>query len=254
MAGRLLDEDAELAYAHAAAARRAAPRLGATREALGLAAYVTGRYAEALSELRAARRITGSQAHLPILADCERGLGRPERALELAASPEVKALDVDGRVEMRLVAAGARRDLGQVEAALVTLQGADLASTRAQPWTARLRYAYADALAALGRDDEALEWFHRAAEADADSETDAADRAAQLEGITFTDLEDDADALPVDLDRRPTGPPAAPGDEAHAVAEPPGAIAPPASPAEETLGTTRPSAPVFEDGTSAPRS
>ena len=59
--------------------------------------------------------------HLPVMADCERGLGRPERALELARSPEVATLDQAGRIEMRIVAAGARRDLGQNEAAVLTL-------------------------------------------------------------------------------------------------------------------------------------
>ena len=87
MAGRLVDEDPELAYEHARAAQARAGRVGAVREAAGLAAYATGRFAEALSELRAARRITGDDTLLPVLADCERGLGRPERALALACQP-----------------------------------------------------------------------------------------------------------------------------------------------------------------------
>ena len=126
MAGRLVDEDPELAYEHARAAQARAGRVGAVREAAGLAAYATGRFAEALSELRAARRISGDDSLLPVLADCERGLGRPERALALAASPELAGLDAGVRVEMLIVASGARRDLGQHEAAVQALHGPQL--------------------------------------------------------------------------------------------------------------------------------
>ena len=126
MAGRLLDDDPEAAYAHAVAARDRAGRVAAVREAAGLAAYLTGRYAEALAELRAARRMSGDQSALPVMADCERGLGRPEKALAIASSPEVATLDAAGRAEMLIVASGARRDLGQPDAAALLLQGPEL--------------------------------------------------------------------------------------------------------------------------------
>lgn len=180
MAGALLDEDPEQAYAHAMAARRKASRIGVVREAAGVAAYAAGHYAEALAELRAARRMTGSADYLPMMADCERGLGRPRRALDLAADPAVVALDEAGRVEMLIVAAGARRDLGEHEAAAVSLQVPELRSRSRELWVARLRYAYADALLAAGRTDEARRWFVRAAQADVDGETDAAERASEL--------------------------------------------------------------------------
>jgi hypothetical protein len=181
MAGRLLDDDPELAYQHTLAARRRAARIGVVREATGIAAYAAGQYAEALSELRAARRITGSAEYLPMMADSERGLGRPGRALDLAADPAVAGLDVAGRMEMLIVAAGARRDLGQLEAAAVSLQVPELRSKSGQPWVARLRYAYADALVALGRATEAREWFVRAAEVDDEGHTDALERIDQLD-------------------------------------------------------------------------
>src|SRR5690606_23871203 len=149
----------------------------------GIAAYRTGRYAEALAELRAARRMTGSAEYLPMMADCERGLGRPRRALDLAADPAIAGLDVEGRVEMLIVAAGARRDLGDVAAAVVSLQVPELRSRAKQPWVARLRYAYADLLEAAGRHDEARRWFLRALEADPES-TDAIDRVAELDAAT----------------------------------------------------------------------
>ena len=197
MAGRLVDEDPELAYEHARAAQARAGRVGAVREAAGLAAYATGRYAEALSELRAARRISGDDSLLPVLADCERGLGRPERALALAASPELAGLDAGVRVEMLIVASGARRDLGQHEAAVQALRGPQLKPSARRPWSARLFYAYDDALLGADRVDEAIEWFGHAADADDDGATDAGERLAALQGITFTDVDDpDGDGVP----------------------------------------------------------
>jgi tetratricopeptide (TPR) repeat protein len=115
----------------------------------------------------------------------------------MAGAPEVHKLDKAGQVEMRLVAAGARRDMGQLDAAIVTLQSPELASNSVQPWTARLRYAYADALLAAGREDEAREWFAKAVESDKDGSTDASDRLAELDGVEFVDAfadeEDEAD-------------------------------------------------------------
>lgn len=131
--------------------------------------------------------MTGGVDLWPVMADCERGLGRPEKALEMAGAPEVHKLDKAGQVEMRLVAAGARRDMGQIDAAIVTLQSPELASNSTQPWTARLRYAYADALLAAGREGEAREWFAKAIESDKDGSTDASDRLAELDGVEFVD-------------------------------------------------------------------
>ena len=178
-AGRLIDDEPELALEHARYARTRASRVAVVREAAGLTAYHAGEWAEALAELRAVRRMTGAQAHLPVMADCERAIGRPERALELAAEAGAD-LPKDVQIELRIVAAGARRDLGQLDAAVVALQGTDLDPKVHEPWSARLFYAYADNLVAAGRTDEAIRWFLNAAEADADEETDAAERAMEL--------------------------------------------------------------------------
>ncbi|MEU1896141.1 hypothetical protein [Streptomyces pristinaespiralis] len=195
MVANLIDEDPEQAYAYSRIALRLASRVAAVREAAGFAAYATQKYSEALAEFRAARRMTGTVELWPVMADCERGLGRPERALAMAGEPEVQKLDKAGQVEMRLVAAGARRDMGQLDAAIVTLQSPELASNSVQPWTARLRYAYADALLAAGRENEAREWFAKALEADKDGATDASDRLAEMDGVEFVDaLHDDEDA------------------------------------------------------------
>jgi hypothetical protein len=124
----------------------------------------------------------------------------------MAGAPEVHKLDKAGQVEMRLVAAGARRDMGQLDAAIVTLQSPELASNSVQPWTARLRYAYADALLAAGREGEAREWFAKAVESDKDGSTDASDRLAELDGVEFVDAfvededEDDIVEAPADVE------------------------------------------------------
>ncbi|HSA51244.1 MAG TPA: hypothetical protein VLH10_14220 [Yinghuangia sp.] len=208
MTGRLIDEDPELAYRYSRVALRLASRVAAVREAAGIAAYMTSRYTEALSELRAARRMTGSAEHWAVMADCERGLGRPERALQMAGAPEVKELDKAAQIELRIVAAGARRDMGQLDAAVVTLQVPELNAQGGKEWTARLRYAYADALFAVGREDEARDWFARAADADADGSTGAAERLAELDGLEFVDAYDpelDDEEEPAEAVRRRSG-------------------------------------------------
>jgi tetratricopeptide (TPR) repeat protein len=180
-AGLYIDQDPELAYRHALAARARAPRLAVVREAAGEAAYAAGHYAEALSDLRAAKRMNGATAYLPIMADCHRALGQPDQAVKLARSPSVASFPPPLKAEMTIVEAGARRDMGQVDAALRVLEQAPLTSKSRDPWVVRLRYAYADALEEAGRADEALAWFHRTQAIDADEFTDAAQRAATLE-------------------------------------------------------------------------
>jgi len=180
-AGMLIDDDPETAYQHTLAARSRASRLAVVREATGEAAYAAGHYAEALSELRAAKRMNGATAYLPIMADCHRALGQAEQALKLARSPGVANFAPEAKAEMTIVEAGARRDLGQLDAALRTLELAPLSSNSRAPWVVRLRYAYADTLEAAGRTTEALEWFHRTEAIDADEITDAGVRAEVLE-------------------------------------------------------------------------
>jgi tetratricopeptide (TPR) repeat protein len=180
-AGVLIDEDPELAYRHTLAARARASRLAVVREATGEAAYAAGHYAEALAELRAAKRMNGATDYLPIMADCHRALGNPEQAIKLAKSPSVSNFSTEAKAEMTLVEAGARRDMGQLDAALRTLELAPLTSKSRSAWVVRLRYAYADTLEAAGREEDALAWFHRVHAIDSDELTDAADRADLLE-------------------------------------------------------------------------
>jgi tetratricopeptide (TPR) repeat protein len=192
-AGQIIDEDADLAMAHAIAARRMASRIAVVREAVGLAAYAAGDWATAIAELRTYHRMTGRQTHLAELADCERALGRPERAIDLFRGADKDALDKAGAMELLIVAAGARGDLGQHDAAVAMLQIRELTADEDAEWAARLRYAYADALLGAGRRDEAREWFARAAVADPEDLTDAAERLLELDGVTLEDDDTDDD-------------------------------------------------------------
>lgn len=189
--GRFLDDDPELAYQHARTARRLAARLGGVREAVAITAYLAEHYDEALTEFRAVRRMTGNHEVIAMMADCERALGRPDKALALTKDKHVHDVSEATQVELMIVAAGARRDKGQTAAAVQMLEVPELTKRTRAEWLPRLRYAYADALAEAGRTDDALIWFHRAAGVDGDGVTGAAERAAELEGLEFTDLDED---------------------------------------------------------------
>jgi tetratricopeptide (TPR) repeat protein len=221
----LAEDDPDLAYEHAKVARRFGSRVGVVREAAGIAAYRAGRYAEALNDLRAARRLMGTDDLLPLLADCERGLGRPERALEVIRSAEPERLGRAVRIELAIVESGARRDLGQKEAAVVTLQRLpELRDPEPHPWSARLAFAYADALADAGKTEAAIQWFGRAMMFDEYGETDAALRYAELTGndvptTEIEDIEEDYADLEAEEHDEPADRPAAAGQEA---AETPG--------------------------------
>ena len=179
-AGELLDDDPEAALAHARAARARSGRIAAVREAVGIAAYHCGDWAQALAELRAARRMGSKSPLLPLIADCERGVNRPERAIELSRTPEAEQLTGDDADEMRIVVAGARSDLGQHEQALAVLSTPQLNPARTGQTAARLFYAYAETLLALDRDQDALHWFINAAAADVEGITDAEERITEL--------------------------------------------------------------------------
>jgi hypothetical protein len=131
--------------------------------------------------------MTGSAAYIPMIADCERGLGRPQKALDLIRTLDLAKVDAETKVEILIVAAGARADLGKVDAAVVTLQVPEL--TRLPPGTprARLQYAYSDLLLKAGRRNEAWEWMERAAASDILGETDAAARCDEFAGVEFAE-------------------------------------------------------------------
>ena len=180
MAATLLDNEPEKALAHARAAKDRAGRVSVARETCGIVAYHAGEWKEAISELRAARRMAGGPGLLPVLADCERGLGKPEKALDVANDPQADQLDAESKVELAIVVAGAHQDLGNPNDALSALE-AQLENAEAPDVTRmRLFYAYADALVTVNRKEDAVEWFNRAAEMDTEEVLDVSDRLAEL--------------------------------------------------------------------------
>ena len=158
MAGSLLDVDAEEAYLHAKAAVSRAGRIGTVREACALAAYASGKYSEALREVRAARRLDGTDSLRAIEADCERGLGKPEKALEIISETDTSSYSLSDLVELVIVQAGARHDLGESDAALLVLnQFLEQQQLEEPVLLARILSYKADLLRELGREEEAEE-------------------------------------------------------------------------------------------------
>ncbi|GAB2464049.1 hypothetical protein HD599_000702 [Conyzicola lurida] len=159
MAARLIDTDPELAHRHALSAARRAGRIGVVRETLAITAYAIGDFALALRELRTYRRITGRDDQLPMMVDSERGIGRPDRALELGRSVPRSSLPVPVQVELAIAMSGARLDLEQPDLALIELQIPQLDPTTAFSYSPNLFAAFATVLEELGRDEEAEQWY-----------------------------------------------------------------------------------------------
>ncbi|MFZ1381609.1 MAG: HAD-IIA family hydrolase [Scrofimicrobium sp.] len=159
MAGQMIDVEPELAYQHAQAAVKRAGRVDVVREAAALTAYATQRYEEALREVRAVRRMRGDESLRAIEADSERGLGRPEKAIEIVNEADLSKTPLSEQVELVLVSAGSRADLEQLDAALLILDDAvyKLPETADAYMVGRLHSFRADVLRALGRDEEANE-------------------------------------------------------------------------------------------------
>ncbi len=190
MASRLIDEDPHLAHAHAMSASRRAGRIAIVRETLAITAYTIGDYALALRELRTYRRISGKDDQLPLMVDSERGVGRPDRGLELGRSVDRSTLPTQVRVELAIAMSGARLDLGEPERALQELDIAELKPDVAFEWSPALFAARATVLEELGRDDEAREWHRRAvvaAEA-LDAAEDDADREVVIVEEVFEEI------------------------------------------------------------------
>ena len=159
MAGQLIDLDPEAAYQHAQAAVARAGRVDVVREAAALTAYASGRYEEALREVRAVRRMRGDSSLRAVEADAERGLGHPEKAVEIIDATDPSTLELAEQVELVLVSSGARADLGQAEVGLVIVDDALAALPAAadDELRRRLMEVKAQRLLDLGREDEAAE-------------------------------------------------------------------------------------------------
>jgi hypothetical protein len=191
MAARLIEADPALAHQHAISAARRAGRIGVVRETLAITAYATGDYALALRELRTYRRITGRNDQLPMMVDSERGLGRPEKALEEGRSVPRASLPVEVRVELAIAMSGARLDLGQTDQALAELEIPELDPKTAFAYSPALFDAYATVLEELGRGAEAEQWYERSERAS--DALDQAENPGDVDVIEVIELEDDDD-------------------------------------------------------------
>jgi hypothetical protein len=165
MASIVIDDDPALAHEHAKAALHKGSRIPVVRESVGITAYLVGDFALALRELRTYRRLAGTNASLPMMIDCERGLGRPERGIELARGVDRTELGDQWAVELAIALSGCRLDLGQTEQALIELQIPQLQPDVAFSYSPDLFDAYAVVLEDLGRADEAALWGERATRA-----------------------------------------------------------------------------------------
>lgn len=166
MVSILHDQDPDLAHQHALAAAERAGRIGMVRETVGVTAYGVGDFALALRELLTHRRISGSNDQVPLMVDCERGLGRPQRGLELGREVDRNKLAPEVRVNLAIVMSGARLDLEQNELALAELQIPELNPEKVFDYSAPLFHAYAETLDVLGRQDESKRWRNLAERAE----------------------------------------------------------------------------------------
>ncbi|WP_449408564.1 hypothetical protein [Microbacterium maritypicum] len=204
MASRLIDEDPELAHKHALAASRRAGRIAIVRETLGITAYATEDFALALRELRTYRRISGKDDQIALMVDSERGIGRPDRALETGRAVDRTTLDTAVRVALAIAMSGARLDQGDLELALGELEIPELDPDRAFEWSPALFAARAAVLEDLGRADEAAFWFHRAeVAAEALGVDEAGDEEMFVEDGLVEDWEDDEDGVAVEPEEHP---------------------------------------------------
>ncbi|MBB2976651.1 hypothetical protein FHX49_002230 [Microbacterium endophyticum] len=192
MAARVLGEDPALAHQHALAAVRRAGRVAVVRETAAITAYAVGDFALALRELRTYRRISGRDDQIALMVDSERGVGKPDRALELGRSVDRSTLSTESRVELAIAMSGARLDLGEPDRALQELEIPELDPDRAFEWSAGLFAARATVLEELGRDDEAAQWHARAVIA-ADA-IESAHGAGTDEVLEIEELDGDTEA------------------------------------------------------------
>jgi len=157
MAGQLIDLDPEAAYQHAQAAVSRAGRVDVVREAAALTAYASGRYEEALREVRAVRRMRGDESLRAVEADAERGLGHPDKAVDIIDATDASSLELAEQVELVLVSSGARADLGQSDVGLVIVDDAlaVLPASADDELRRRLMEVKAERLTELGRTEEA---------------------------------------------------------------------------------------------------
>lgn len=178
-AGAFAEEDFTAAIRLGEEAKHLALRSAAIRELLGLAYYRTDAWQEAAKELSAFRRITGTSDQNPVLADCYRAMGKPERALELCNELDPRKVPAPVFAEGLIVAAGALADMGRADEAIAGLERADIRPEAVEEHHLRIWYVLGNLLESRGRYSQARAWFEALAAADPDL-TDAPERARKL--------------------------------------------------------------------------
>lgn len=166
MVGLLIDQDPDLAHAHAMAAVSRAARIGLVHEFAGSTAYAVGDYALAIRELLTHRRISGSNEQIGLIVDSERGMGRPEKALEAGRAVDRAKLSTEARVNLAIAMSGARLDKGEADLALAELEIPELNPSKVFEYSVPLFIAYAECLRELKRDADAKKWDDLAARAE----------------------------------------------------------------------------------------
>ncbi|HSL15485.1 MAG TPA: tetratricopeptide repeat protein [Actinomycetota bacterium] len=173
--------DTRGAVAEAQKAKELASRSAAVREVLGIALYGQRRWREALAELQAYRRISGRADQNHLIADAERGVGRPERAVPLAEEAlAARGVPIEAKAEAVIVAASALADMGRFDQALGLLRRVKTRDEVARPEVIRVWYVLADILERAGRREEAAREFRKIMRHDA-AAYDVAERLARLE-------------------------------------------------------------------------
>jgi tetratricopeptide (TPR) repeat protein len=167
------------AIAEATKAKQLSPRSASVREVLGLAYYGQGRWQEALTEMKAYKRMTNRNDQNHIIADCLRALGRPRDAVPLAEEELRSKVPNEAKAEAVIVAASALADQGRYPEALAFLSRARTRPDVAEDYTLRLWYVRGDILARAGRSEEAADEFRKIVRHDPGA-FDAAERLAAL--------------------------------------------------------------------------
>ncbi len=197
-AGVYAESDPERALQHAIAAKNRASRLAVVRETVGIMAYVNQDFTLALSELRTAQRISGTNDQIALIIDCLRALDRADEGLKIARGLDREALPREGRIDLAIVLSGIRLDRGETDRAYAELQIPELDPTNATPESAQLFDANAEVLEELGRSDDAAKWrkYARLTEAHFTPDETIEFHTEYLE--TPADVTDDADDVEVE--------------------------------------------------------
>lgn len=125
MGSAAIDEDrVDIALPMLRWAKHEAPRIAPVREAFGVALYLNGDYAAALTELQAYRRLTGRVDQNHLIADCLRALDRSIDQVADAAEALVDDEEApeDRRAEAVIVWAAALADASDVRSGRVVLR------------------------------------------------------------------------------------------------------------------------------------